>query len=111
MAPATSTPGCCSGALSTASPRSQPLPTRLMVSIWRWRRCRGGPEPPAARAVEGLWRLRRLDGGHELALQALGGDRAHVLIDDLALAVDDERLRHAVDAPFDGAATVGIDPD
>src|SRR5262245_19966695 len=122
MAPATSTPGCCSGALSTASPRSQPLPTRLMVSIgcwrpastkacWRWRRCRGGPEPPAVRGVEGLWRVRRLNGGQGQVLQARGGDRAQVRIDAPALPGDEERLRHAVHAPFDGAATVGIDPD
>ena len=38
-------------------------------------------------------------------------DRADVLVDDLALAVDDERLGHAVDAPFDGRAAVAIDAD
>ena len=38
-------------------------------------------------------------------------DRADVLVDDLTPAVDDKRLGHAVDAPFDGGAAVGIDAD
>jgi len=32
-----------------------------------------------------------------------------VLEDDAAMAINDEGLRHAVDAPFDGSAAVGID--
>ena len=38
-------------------------------------------------------------------------DRADVLVGDAALAVDDERLGHAVDAPLDGRAAVAIDAD
>ena len=36
---------------------------------------------------------------------------ADVLEGDLARAVDDERLGHAVDAPLDGAAAGGVDAD
>ena len=55
--------------------------------------------------------LRLRDGRHETLLHALGGDRPDVLVDDLALAIDDERLGHAVDAPLDrrAAGAVGAD--
>ena len=45
----------------------------------------------------------------DLAFQRLRRDRADVLVDDLALAVDDEGLGHAGDAPLDRRAPVGVD--
>src|SRR5205085_557908 len=38
------------------------------------------------------------------ALEILYIDRADQLVDDAAVPPHDERLRHAVDAPFDGGA-------
>ena len=49
--------------------------------------------------------------GMSFVSMALRRDRADVLVDDLALAVDDERLGHAVDAPLDGAAAVRVGAD
>src|SRR5579872_5408144 len=58
----------------------------------------------------GLILIERLeDLGLELAFQRLGGDRSHQLEGELAVAPDDERLGHAIDAPVDAGAIVRIE--
>src|SRR3984885_11312215 len=57
-------------------------------------------------------RLQRLvDLGLQHAVDIVRRHRADQLEDDSALAADDERLRHAVDAPFDRGAAVAVDAD
>src|SRR5258705_13344450 len=55
--------------------------------------------------------LRRRDRRKDHALERSLRDRADVLVGDAALAIDDEGLRHAVDAPFDRGASVAVDAD
>src|ERR1700730_8527917 len=51
--------------------------------------------------LEGLW----LD----LALKRRRGDRPDELEDQLAVALDDERLGHAIDAPVDAGAVILVE--
>src|SRR3954471_19747622 len=56
-----------------------------------------------------LQRLLDLDLEH--AIDILRRHRADQLVDDGAIASDDERLRHAVNAPLDRGAAVAVDAD
>src|SRR5690606_6514009 len=52
-----------------------------------------------------------LDSRDDLGLQRLHRNRADVLVDEAAVAIDDECLGHAVDAPLDRRAPVAVDAD
>src|SRR4051812_21061149 len=54
---------------------------------------------------------RLVDLGLEHAFKIRWRHRPDHLVDDGALAPDDERFRHAVDAPFDRGAAVAVDAD
>src|ERR1700733_986797 len=54
---------------------------------------------------------RRLDRRHELVVEYVLGDLAHNARAHDAVSVDDEGLRHAIDAPFDARASVGVERD
>src|SRR5215813_11542555 len=64
--------------------------------------------------ISGIRRCRRRiplqlpDERQYLALQGLGRDRADLLVADDPLPVDDERLRHSVNAEVDADPAVGI---
>src|SRR5258706_13334072 len=51
---------------------------------------------------------RFLDLGLDDLFQVLRRDRPDHLVGDLAVAADDESLRHAVDAPFDCGAAADV---
>src|SRR5262249_47683757 len=57
-------------------------------------------------------RLERLvDLGSHDAVEIVRRDRADQLVEDLAVAADDEGFGHAIDAPFDRGAAVAVDAD
>src|SRR5437667_45067 len=70
-------------------------------------------EPPAevfrASYVSSPAAQRLVQLGQQHALEIFRIDRADELIGDAAVAADHERLRHAVDAPFDRGAAVRVD--
>src|ERR1700724_4511766 len=69
---------------------------------------------PSGKKFEILLRGRRVGGdrlldlGPEDAVEVRRGERADQLEGDLAIAADDEVLRHAVDAPLDAGAAVRV---
>src|ERR1700733_10012990 len=52
-----------------------------------------------------------VDFGAQFGVDVIRGNRADHLVDDGALASDDEGLGHAIDPPFDRSAAVAIDAD
>src|ERR1700722_16794432 len=71
----------------------------------RWHR-------PGMTVVDSTSRLQRLvDRVLEHAVDIVGRYRADQLVGYGAVAADHERLRHAIDAPFDGGAAVAVDAD
>src|SRR4029077_962652 len=71
------------------------------------------PPSPASKGERGkkrglLRRQRLLDLGLEYAFEICLGDRPDQLVGDLAVAADQEGLRHAVDAPFHRSAAVAV---
>ncbi len=73
------------------------------------RRQRGRSRSGDGNSRPGLQRLVDLDPEH--GVDIVRRDRADHLVDDGAFAPDDEGLRHAIDAPFDRGAAVGVDAD
>ena len=87
-------PGCAQG-----------LTLRLRRrSAWRSRRFADG-----SRRLR--LRQRLVDLGLEHGVDIVRRDRADQLVDDGAVAPDDEGFRHAIDAPFDRGAAVAVDAD
>src|SRR5580700_2941826 len=68
---------------------------------------RPGRSPPCGRLGSAL--IHRLqDLGLDLALKGRSSDRPDELEDQLSVALDDERLGHAVNAPVDAGAVVPV---
>src|SRR3954471_5588561 len=91
--------------LFRASPEIHNHEWRLWIPGPREDACPGMTVPSGRR----LQRL--LDLGLEHAVDILRRHRADQLVDNGAVAADHEGFRHAVDAPFDRGAAVGVDPD